>query len=82
MVQIHPHARERMSERGATSGEVEQAVNEGEQFPAQFGRQGFRRNFAISGLWRGKAYSTKQIEAYAVFENNEWLVIAVIVKYF
>ncbi len=82
MVRVHPHAAERMAERGATEQEVEQTVNEGEHFPAQFSRQGFRRNFTVGGVWRGKPYATKQIEAYAVYENNEWLVITVIVKYF
>jgi hypothetical protein len=44
-VRFHPHARERMGERGATEDEVRATVNQGEQFPAKFGRAGFRRNF-------------------------------------
>ena len=71
-----------MAERGTTEAEIEKTVIDGEQFPAQFGRQGFRRNFNIQGVWRGKPYSTKQIEAYGVFEDGDWLVIPVIVKYF
>ena len=71
-----------MKERGATEQEVAKTVTDGEQFPAQFGRQGFRRNFNIQGKWRGKSFSTKQIEAYGVFEDGDWLVITVIVKYF
>lgn len=58
------------------------AVLAGETFIARFGRTGFRRNFAFAGQWRGKAYATKQIEAYAVEENEEWLVITVLVKFF
>jgi hypothetical protein len=58
------------------------AVEEGEQFSAKFGRMGFRRNFAVTGRWRGRSYTTKQIEAYAVQEDGEWLVITVIVKFF
>jgi hypothetical protein len=54
----------------------------GECFPAKFGRTGFRRNFAFKGLWRGKRYGTKQIEAYAVQESGRWLVITVLVRYF
>ena len=31
---------------------------------------------------RSKRFSTKQVEAYAVQEEAEWLVITVIVRYF
>jgi len=31
--------------------------------------------------WKSRQYSTKQIEAYAV-EENGWLVITVIAKFF
>jgi hypothetical protein len=81
-VRLHPHAAERMAERGATRAEVEATVAGGERFPARFGRAGFRRNFAFDGIWRRRRYRTKQIEAYAVEEDGEWLVITVIVKYF
>jgi hypothetical protein len=30
----------------------------------------------------GRRYATKQVEAYAVEEDNVWLVITVVVKYF
>jgi hypothetical protein len=80
-VRIHPHARERMAERGATEAEVIATVDGGEQFPAKFGRTGFRRNFGFDGLWRGQRYNTKQVEAYAAAENG-WLVITIIVRYF
>ena len=57
-------------------------VEGGERFPAKLGRTGFRRNFPFAGTWRGKAYRTKQIEAYAVWEDDGWLVITVLVKFF
>jgi hypothetical protein len=79
---LHPHARSRLAERGADEAEVVLAVEGGEQFPAKFGRTGFRRNFPFDGIWRGKRYLTKQIEAYAVWEDDGWLVITVLVKYF
>jgi hypothetical protein len=80
-IRLHPHAEARMAERGATVAEVEATVIAGERFPARFGRTGFRRNFAFGGTWRGKRYGTKQIEAFAV-EEEGWLVITVLVKYF
>ena len=82
VVELHPHARERADERGATESEVIATVERGECFPAKFGRTGFRRNFAFDGMWRGKRYGTKQIEALAVEESGRWLVITVLVKYF
>ena len=81
-VRFHPHAQERMKERGATEDEVQAAIEQGEQFPAKFGRTGFRRNFAFDSQWRGRRYRTKQVEAYAVQEGSDWLVITVITRYF
>ncbi len=81
-VNLHPHARARMLERGASEVEVVQAVEGGEQFPAKHGRTGFRRNFSYDSMWQGRSYATKQVEAYAVHEGGAWLVISVIVKYF
>lgn len=80
-VRLHRHAKERLSERGATEEEVIATVQTGERFPAKFGRTGFRRNFLFHGEWRGKRYTTKQVEAYAVAEKG-WLVITVITRYF
>jgi hypothetical protein len=81
-VDLHPHARERADERGATELEIKAAVEAGERFPAKFGRTTFRRNFAFEGVWRGKRYATKQVEVVAVEEGGRWLVITVLVKYF
>ncbi|MDP3185945.1 MAG: DUF4258 domain-containing protein [Anaerolineales bacterium] len=41
-IRFHPHALERMAERGASEEEVRATVESGEQFPAKFGRVGFR----------------------------------------
>ena len=81
-VRLHPHALGRMAERGATEDEVTATVEQGEQFPARFGRTGFRRNFPFDTEWRGRNYRTKQVEAYAVQEGGDWLVITVITRYF
>jgi hypothetical protein len=51
MVRLHPHAKERLIERGATENEVIATVKEGETFPAKYGRTGFRRNFSFNGKW-------------------------------
>ena len=81
-VRFHPHGRERMTQRGATEKEVADTVAKGERFEAKFSRAGFRRNFVFEKQWRGKHYKTKQVEVYAVREDDNWLVISVIVRYF
>jgi len=81
-VHFHPHAQQRMGERGATEDEVRATVEQGERFPARFGRTGFRRNFPFDNEWRGRHYGTKQVEAYAVQEDGDWLVITVLTRYF
>ena len=55
-VNLHPHARNRLAERGATEEEVILAVEAGERFEAKFGRVGFRRNVPFKKRWRGKRY--------------------------
>jgi hypothetical protein len=82
-IRFHPHALERIKERGATEEEARSTVESGEKFPAKFGRVGFRRNFPFDQQWRGRSFSTKQIEVFAVEESpQDWLVITVITRYF
>lgn len=81
-VRLHPHARERLAERGGAEEEVISTVEQGERFPVKFGRTGFRRNFPFDGEWHGRPYRTKQVEAYAVQEGADWLVITIITRFF
>ena len=81
-IKIHPHAKERMQNRGTSENEVIKTVEQGEEFPAKFGRIGFRCNFVFEGMWRGKKYKTKQVEVYAIKEAQDLIVITVLVKYF
>lgn len=82
MVTLHPHAQDRLLERGASKEEVVATVEGGESFPAKYGRTGFRRNFPFNSIWRGKHYAIKQIEAYAVKEDKDWVVITIVTRYF
>lgn len=82
IIHFHPHALERMNERGATEDEVKITIEQGEQFPAKFGRTGFRRNFIFENKWRDKYYQTKQIETYVIQEDTCRVVIIIIVRYF
>ena len=81
-IEIHPHARERMAERGATENEVVETVETGEKFPAKFGRIGYRHNFSFDGIWNGRRYNSKQVEAYIAGKGNDLIVVTVFVKYF
>ena len=81
-VRLHPHAQARLAERGATEQEVSATLEHGESFPAKFGRHGFRRNFPYNGVWRGKWYATKQVEAYAIREGEDWLVTTFVTRFF
>ncbi len=80
-IRRHPHARDRLQERGATEEEVIATIKRGERFAAKHGRTGFRSNFPFDREWKNRRYSTKQVEAYAV-EEEGWLVITAIVKFF
>jgi hypothetical protein len=81
-ITIHPHARKRMVQRGAADKEVEDTILLGEKFEAKFGRKGFRHNFSFESNWGGKYYLVKQLEVFAVFENDGYTVITIITKYF
>jgi hypothetical protein len=81
-VRLHPHALGRLAERGATEEEVRATVLEGETFPAKFGRSGFRRNLPFDSIWRDRHYAIKQVEAFAVREGEDWLVITVVTRYY
>jgi hypothetical protein len=81
-IMIHPHARERMEERGATEYEVRTTISKGEKFPAKFGRTGFRHNFPFESNRNGKFFRKKHVEVYGVDEERDFIVITVVVKYF
>ncbi|MCX5808057.1 MAG: hypothetical protein NTX36_01580 [Proteobacteria bacterium] len=40
------------------------------------------RNFPYNNVWKSTHYATKQVEAYAVKEEGDWIVITVITKFF
>ena len=71
-----------MGERGAKLSEVKETVIKGASAPAKFGRTRFRRVFEFNGIWNGKYYARKQIDAFAVKMRYGWFVITTIVRYF
>ena len=81
-VELHPHAWERLGERGTTEAEIIDTVLSGSPFPAKFGRTGFRKTFAYDATWRGRMYAHKEVEAITVEIATGTLVLTVITRYF
>ena len=80
-ITLHPHAKDRLGGlRSDGEAEVSATVEFGEQFPAKFGRTGFRRNFPFDALWRGRRYASKRAEGDAVKEGEDLAQKGVIVK--
>ena len=83
MVRLHPHAKQRCRERGATPAEVIDTVLRGGCKPAKFGRMLFVHRFPFGKVWMGKHYATKKLEVIAVQRpGGRWLALTVIVKYY
>ena len=80
-IELHPHARERLEERGATEAEVFETVVSGRQFSAKFGRMGFRKTFVYGKIWRNRLYASKDVEAIAVQTFSGLLILTVITRY-
>lgn len=82
MVVLHPHATVRALERGATENEIISVVETGEVFPAKYGRTGFRKTIIYNDTWQGVHYYARQVECFAVKEEDNWIVLSLLVKYF
>jgi hypothetical protein len=78
---IHPHALQRMEERGTTSDEVRRTIEMGLMSTAKFGRRKYGMSFSYRGFWRSNFYAHKHVEAYCVDEGEDIIVLTVVVKY-
>jgi hypothetical protein len=79
---VSNHAREQMSERGATEDDVVEGIRTGEEVPAKRNRRGFRKNYQYNRLWGGKTYAIKQVLAIVVEEPDTIVVVTVYTFYF
>ena len=79
---IHPHALQRMDERGASEEEIQRAVESGLVLSAKFGRKKYGMTFPYGDDWREQFYEHKQLEVYGVDEGEDIIVVTVVVKYF
>jgi hypothetical protein len=71
-----------MKERGTDEDEISATVLTGSGKQARFGRTSFRKEFVGPWLWLGTQYFNKEVEAIAVRDGSDWLVITAIVRYF
>ncbi len=81
-IEISPHARVRMADRGASEEDVITAIRQGEPEACRKGRVMFRKNFPLNALWRGKWCAVKQVAPIVVLERGECTVVTVHVYYF
>jgi hypothetical protein len=77
----HPHALERMAERGATEDEVLKTLETGKISIAKFGRRMYSMSFPFGNYWRSQFYKGKHIDAYVADDEENIIVITIIVKY-
>ncbi len=81
-IRFSGHALDQLSRRGATEGEVIQAVRGAEWEAADRGRLECRYNFAFDAEWNGTYYTTKQVRPIFVEEGSEIVIVTVYVYFF
>jgi len=79
---FHSHALDRMEERGATKDEILKTIEMGQISMARFGRRLYSMSFPFRDYWRSQFYEQKHIDAYAVDDEGDIIVITVVVKYY
>lgn len=80
-IRLHPHARIRMVERGATENEARETIETRERFPAEFAGTDFWKDFVFQVEWNGQYYINKANRSICE-EDDGWTVISLIVRYF
>jgi hypothetical protein len=81
-IRIHAHARQRLSDRGASVAEALATVQNGSKRSAKYGRSEFILRFNYNRMWMGKRYSAKSVHAFAAPQGKcDWLIVTVIVKF-
>ncbi|MGD1010196.1 MAG: DUF4258 domain-containing protein [Candidatus Aminicenantales bacterium] len=79
---IHPHAFQRMEERGANKEEILKTIKMGRTSPARSGRRRYGMTVSYKDHWQGQFYGHKHIEVLCADEGEDIIVITVVVKYF
>ena len=80
-IRLSGHARQQLAYRGASEGEVVEAIRTADWAPAELGRLECRKDVAFGAEWHGKRYATKQVRPIFVEEEDEIVVVTVYVYY-
>ena len=81
-IEISPHARQQMQERGIEQAEIITAIREGQVEPARKSRVMYRKNFQFDDVWRGRRYRIKQVAPVVAEQSDRLVVVTVYVFYF
>ena len=79
---LSDHARQQMTERGATESEIRAAIEQGQSEPARKQKIMYRKNFPFDQEWRGRRYRIKQVAPVVAAEPDRLIVVTVYVLYF
>ena len=81
-IEFSKHARDQMTERGASEDQVVETIRDGENVPAKKGRRGYRKNFEYNREWGGRRFASQQVLAIVAEENDALIVVTVYTFYF
>lgn len=80
-IQIDPHTQARAIERGATTEEIIEVIENGKIIPAKSNKIGKEKVFVFNQERNGKFYGQKKIEVYYLKEQNKIITVTVYVFY-
>lgn len=73
------HALAQLADRGTTQDEVIRAIREGEPSPVKRGRIAFRKTYGCDMVWKGRAFTGKQVMPIVAEETARYVVVTVYV---
>lgn len=81
-VDLHPHLKARMSQRGITEEEIDRVLKEGwEATDAKPGTLGKRFVFLYNRTWEGKSFKEKEVTIYYKLVNDTVVVLTAKARY-
>jgi len=81
-IRCSKHVLARLSERGTTVAEIEEAIRVGLREPARAGKWMYRYNREFNAHWQGKHYAIKQVCPIVAETESELFVVTVYTFYF
>jgi len=82
LVVFTTHALTRMRERGATEGNVREAIRIGQREPAERGLFSYRLNIEFNREWDGRYYGMQQVVPIVAEEETRIVVVTVYTFFF